>query len=286
MSLKDALLYTLSLPERLLRSTSAAVGGASKLMTDSLLPRSVRGMGFYKYFVGNTQKFLIESLGEVKTAGPEKLPDDYLPRKIVGNVADAAGIFAFHFSPLWFFALVGDAAAGSKEVLQRVVAELKKDGSLPPDASIGSVESLLDALSHASATSAAPIDAPPLSKKDVAALADQVGTAYSKLYASTKAALPSPEQIWDGLLEISRREKLPLLKVSGALTLAAAKAAGKTTGDLFYEKVLLSYSDSLSEVRAKGFGPFFAEAAAPYLDAVSSAFSLQKKTFIERWLSR
>lgn len=285
MTLKDALLYTLSLPERLLRSTSAAVGGVSKLMTDSLLPRSVRGLTFYKYFVGNTQAFLIESLGEVKTSVPGTLPDDYLPRKIVGNVADAAGIFAFHFSPLWFFALVGDAASGSKEVLQRIVTELKKDGSLPADASITSAESLLDALSHASATSAAPLDAPPLSKKDVAALADEVGTAYSKLYASTTAALPSPDQIWDGLVEISRREKLPLLKVSGALTLAAAKAAGKTSGALFYEKVLVSYADSLSAVRAKGFAPFFAEAAAPYLDAVSSAFSIRKKTLIERWLS-
>lgn len=285
MGLKDALIYTLSLPERLLRSTSAAVGGTTKLMTDTLLPRSVRNLTFYKYFVGNTQKFLIESLGEVKTSSPEALPDDYLPRKIVGNVADAAGIFAFHFSPLWFFALIGDAASGSKEVLQRIIVELKKDGSLPPDASITSTEALLDALSHASSTSAMPLDAPPLSKADLAALSTQLQAAYTNLYASANSLLPTPTQIWDNLVELSRREKLPLLKLSGALTLAAARAAGKTTGDLFYEKVLLSYSDSLSAVRSQGFGPFFTQAAAPYLSAVSSAFSLQKKTLIDRWLS-
>ena len=106
MNVKNALLYALSLPERTVRSASAAVGGVSKLLTDSLLPESVRETTLYRVMIGNTQKFVIESLGNVKTKEGEKLPDDFVARKIVGNVVDAAGIFAFRFSPLWVFALL------------------------------------------------------------------------------------------------------------------------------------------------------------------------------------
>ena len=286
MGIKDALLYALSLPERTLRSTSAAVGGVSKLMTDTLLPRSVRGLTFYKYFVGNTQKFLVESLGEVETGAKDKLPDDYLPRKIVGNVADAAGIFAFHFSPVWFFAIVGDAATGTREYLRRITAELEKDGAIPPGTRIDSVERLLEALTEASDRSAAPMDAPPLSKADLVKLKEEIGGSYAALYRSAKDALPSLDSLWAGLEEIRRREKLPLLKLSGAMALAATQAAGKATGAMFYEKILVSYADSLATVRAKGFGAFFAEASKPYIEAVTGAFSLSKKTFTQRLLGK
>lgn len=287
MGLKDALLYALSLPERLLRSTSAAVGGVSKLMTDTLLPKSVRGLTFYQYFVGNTQRLLIESLGEVKTgAGAEKLPDDYVARKIVGNAADAAGLFAFHFSPVWFFALVGDAATGTRGYLGRIVAELEKDGALPPGSKIESVDRLLGALTAASVKSASPLDAPPLSKEELATLSSEIGGAYAELYRSAQGTLPTPDVLWNGFVELARREKLPLLKMSGAMALAATKATAQASGGLFYEKILLSYAESLSEVRAKGFAPFFVEVSTPYIEAVTGAFSLSKASFTERLLGR
>jgi hypothetical protein len=287
MGLKDALLYALSLPERLLRSTSAAVGGVSKLMTDTLLPKSVRGLTFYQYFVGNTQRLLIESLGEVKTfAGAEKLPDDYVARKIVGNAADAAGLFAFHFSPVWFFALVGDAATGTRGCLGRIVAELEKDGALPPGSKIESVDRLLGALTAASVKSASPLDAPPLSKEEFTALSSEIGGAYAELYRSARGTLPTPDVLWNGFVELARREKLPLLKMSGAMALAATKATAQASGGLFYEKILLSYAESLSEVRAKGFAPFFVEVSTPYIEAVTGAFSLSKTSFTERLLGR
>ncbi len=284
MGIKDALLYAVSLPERTLRSAAAALGGVSKLMTDALLPRSVRGLSFYRYFVGNTQKFLVESMGQVETGEKERLPDDYLARKIVGNVADAAGIFAFHFSPLWFFAIVGDAATGTREYLRRIAAELEKDGAIAPGSRVDSVDRLLEALTEASARSAAPIDAPPLSKADLARLKEEIGASYVSLYRSAKDAVPSLDSLWAGLEEIRRREKLPLLKLSGAMAFAATQAAGKATGELFYEKILVSYADSLACVRAKGFAPFFAEASRPYIAAVTGAFSLSKRTFTQRLL--
>lgn len=286
MTLKKALVYALSLPERALRSTAAALGGVSKLMTDTLLPKTVRGLTLYKYVVGNTQKFLIESIGDVQTGDAEKLPADYLPRKIAGNLADAAGIFAFHFSPVWFFALVGDAASGTQEYLRRVTAELEKDGAIAPGTKIDSVDALLEALAHASATSALPIDTPPLNKADLEALRKELARSYGALYRRSAEALPSLDALWEGLTEIRRREKLPLLKVSGAMAFAATRAAGKATGTLFYEKILVSYAESIAEVRAKGFRPFFSGAARPYVDAVAGAFSVSKKTLVERLFDR
>jgi hypothetical protein len=284
MGLKDALLYVLSLPERAVRSVSAAVGGVTKLMTDTLLPRSVRGLTVYKYFVGNTQKFLIESLGEVKTESGEKLPDDYLARKVVGNVVDAAGIFALHFSPVWFFALVSDAAGGGKEYLHRVVAELEKDGAIPPGSKVESADRLFDALTDVCSKSAAPLDAPPISKEELKKLQGEIGASYADLYRTSKASLPSLDSLWEGLMEIRRREKLPLLKLSGAMSFAATRAVGRATGALFAEKVVGSYAASLAEVKKEGFTAFFSREAKPYIDAVTGAFSLSRKTFTQRLL--
>jgi len=286
MTLQKALVYALSLPERALRSTAAALGGRVEA-DDRHAPAEIGPRAhLLQVLRGNTQKFLIESIGEVRSEGGQKLPDDYLPRKIVGNVADAAGIFAFHFSPVWFFALVGDAASGTQEYLRRVTAELEKDGAIPQGTKIDTAERLLEALARASATSAMPIDTPPLNKADLLALREEIVTSYAALYRRSAEALPSLDSLWEGLMEIRRREKLPLLKLSGTMAFAATRAAGKATGSLFYEKILLSYAESLAEVRSKGFLPFFTGAAKPYLDAVAGAFSVSKKTALERLLGR
>ncbi len=286
MTLRRAILYTLSLPERALRSASAAIGGTSKLLSDTLLPRSLRGTTFYRVFLGNTQRFLIESLGDVKAPRGETLPDDFVARKIAGNVADAAGIFAFHFSPLWFFALVADGAAGTKLYLSRMVDELKKEGALAPDAKIGSAEELLDALSGAARTSAIPLDAPPLTREDLAKLKSELGKGYGDLYAKGKAALPGPETLWNALMEVRKREPVPFLTLCGAMAFSGAKAAGKAGGALFHERVVRSYADSLAEVRKEGFAPFFARESKPYLEAIGGAFAPGKRTFTERLLDR
>jgi len=288
MGLTDALLYVVSLPERALRSVAAGVGGVSKLATDSLLPATLRGTSFYKYMLGNTQRFVIEGLGQVEGAYKKDdgaLGDNYLAKKIVGNVADAAGMFAFHFSPLWFFALVGDAAGGTKLYLQRIVDELKKDGALPAGASIGTAEELLDALGSASSKTALPLDTPPLSKKELLALRDEIAGGYGALYRKSAAAVPTPDDLWKLFKKVHDAEKVPLLRLSGAMAIAGAKAAGTATGGLFWEKVVCSYGDSLAEVSRTGFAAFFAQASAPYLSAVASAFAPSTKTLTERLLS-
>lgn len=283
-----ALSYGLSLPERTVRGLAGTVGGVSKLLTDSVLPRSLRGTGFYEFFLGNTQKFLIEGLGDVKTATPqeEKLPDDYVVRSIVGSVADGAGMFALQFSPLWFFAIAGDVAGGTKDYLRRIVAELKKDGVLQGDeGKIDTAEELLDALAHASDKSTTVFATPPIAPGEIRKMAGEIADGYRKLYQSGAKTLPRPADLWRTFEEIRKHEKVDLLKLMGTMTLASAKAAGKATGAMFYEKVLLSYADSLTEVKKTGFAEFFRRETAPYLDALGGHFSPAKKTWTEKLLS-
>ncbi|MBI2899841.1 MAG: hypothetical protein HYY17_06630 [Planctomycetes bacterium] len=280
-----ALGYALSLPERTVRGLAASVGGASKLLTDTLLPKSLRGTAVYRHVLGNTQRFVIQTLGGVKSAGAEKLPDGHVPRAIVGSVVDNAGLLAFHFSPLWFFAIVSDVAGGARSVFDRVVAELKREGAIAPDAAFASAQELLDALAHAGAKSAIPFDAPPLSVKELKAAAAEIAAGYRRLYAGGAKALPTAESLWAGIEEVRKREPVELLRLAGAMTLASAKAAGKASGGLLYETIVRSYADSIASVRMRGFADFLAAETKPYVDAVADAFAPAKRTWTEKLLS-
>ncbi|HEY3226848.1 MAG TPA: hypothetical protein VGK61_07645 [Planctomycetota bacterium] len=284
-----SLAYVASLPERAIRSASAAGGGASRLATDTALPRSFRRTNLYGFLIGNFQRFLIEDVGRVKGAYGglgDRLPKNFLARKTVGDVVEAAGIVALRYSPLWFFALISGVASGSRIFLKRVVRELKKDGALAPDANIGTAEDLLKEVQRASLTTTVPFDAPPLSFRDLGDLRRQLTREYRRLYRTTRKSLPTPEALWKRMMRVRARQAIPFLRLSGAMTLAGARAAGRTTGHLFREKVIRSYAKSIDEVRKEGFGSFFAASARPYLGAMSGAFNPATLTFTERMLTR
>ena len=284
-----ALVYTASLPERTIRSVAAAAGGVSRLATDTALPRSFRRTNLYGFLVGNFQRFLIEDVGRVRGsyAGLKgNLPGDFLARKTVGDVVETAGIVALRYSPLWFFALISSAASGSRLFLKRVVRELKKDGAIPPDARIGSAEDLLKALEKASLTSTIPFDQPPLSFRHLGDIRRRMTREYKHVYRTTRKALPSPEALWKNLMKVRTKHAIPFLKISGAMTLAGARAAGRTSGKLFNEKIIRSYAASLDEVKKEGFAAYFASAARPYFGAMSGAFDPATPTTTGRLLTR
>jgi len=283
-----ALAYVASIPERVIHSAAAVGGGASRLATDVTLPAALRGTPFYKFVLGSFQRFIIEGLGRVKGAyhDPDgRLPRDFLVRKTVGDFVEAAGIVAVHYSPLWFFALVGGAASGSRRFLKRVVRELKKDGALPPDAQIDSAEKLLKSLERASMRSTLPFDLPPLSLRDLADLRRRLSREYRHLYRTTRESLPSPESLWRRMMRIRAREAIPFLRLSGALSLSSARAAGRVSGQLFRRNVVRSYATSLADMRKEGYAAFFAREARPYFKATAGAFKPGEPTLTERILT-
>ena len=69
-SVRDYLIYTLSLPERALRTTSGVAGGAIRESAALLVPQAFQDSKTYGVLVGQTLKFLCENVGGVQ-ADPE-----------------------------------------------------------------------------------------------------------------------------------------------------------------------------------------------------------------------
>ncbi|MEO2199166.1 MAG: tyrosine-type recombinase/integrase [bacterium] len=62
--------YLMSLPERTVRSVTAASAGLLRELGDAALPAAVRRTSLYRNMVEGTLRFLIETVGEVKGAYP------------------------------------------------------------------------------------------------------------------------------------------------------------------------------------------------------------------------
>lgn len=296
--------YLLSLPERTLRSLAALTGGTTSLLTETLFPDALRGTTMYKIFLGDTQRFLVEQIaqvqreaGQASAAGPDGTqPDDFMQRKMVGSALEAAGLLAMHLSPLWVFAIAADAAAGSNEFLQRLVVQLKRNNVLPPDAEITGLQDLLSAIQETSRRSAAAVDSPPLSREEIATLAEEMTDRYGRLFSSVGNLLPRFENLWKQMETLARRENISMERLGGILTvdmadwgrkgLGTVLAAGQTGADLFGERILAGYERTLDQVAQEGVAGYLSRHMRPFLQAAMDAFSPTRQTWIESWLGK
>ncbi|MGD2050335.1 MAG: hypothetical protein PVH03_12600, partial [Chloroflexota bacterium] len=198
--------YLLSLPERALRSAAALVGGTSLLLTETLLPDVLRETTTYRITIGDLQKFLITRLAQVPPAEQalqERMSDLYLRKKVVGGTMEAIGLLTMRFSPVWVFAIAGDAAGGSKVFLQRLVDNLKENAIIDQESNPGNLVELLDAVQTASYGSAKAIDTPPLSQEELAAVADDLTSSYGKMFSSSQTYLLKFESIWERMERVA-----------------------------------------------------------------------------------
>lgn len=299
-SVLDALGYTASLPERVVRSLAAAVGGVSKLATDYLVPAPLRNTNTYRVLVGNTQRFVIEQVAEVEGVyakeGAGALPDNYVPRKIAGNVLEAVGLFSMHLSPLWVFAIATDVAGGSKEYLRRLVAELKAAKVLSSDATIGTVDQLLDAVGQAGNESATVFDAPPVNVAEIRQLRDRLTAGYTKVFSSAGNMVPRMDAIWSNLESLARRDNVAIEAIVGLMTIDLGKAAGKTidaafavgsaTTDVLAETIFRSYGETLARINSLGAMACLEEATKPFLGAIVDQWSARRETLTQRLIRR
>jgi hypothetical protein len=271
----EYLSYGLSLPERSLRSLAALVGGTTALLTNSLLPESLRGTTTYRVTVGLFQKFLLERMAGIKKEAEnegEKLKDKFVQRKLLGNALEAAGLLTMRFSPLWVLAIAGDAAGGSKVFLNRLVSHLKANNVIAENAEPKELVDVLEAVQSASDKSATALDMPPLSREELSHLAEEMKESYS-----------------------SQREKVSLETLMGMMVFEAASfveksvgtvaAVGKTGVELFDETIVQSYKKTLERISVEGMDNYLANHFHPFLEAAKGHFSLEKKTWLERKLT-
>jgi hypothetical protein len=270
--------YLASLPERVIRSASALVGGTVHETAQLFLPRLVRRSKLYEVSAKNLLRILVEGVGAVEgssTADPHAAKAGELAvRKGAGNVVELGSILAFGFSPLWLVAAASDVTRGSRVYLRELVDELKAAGVVAEEADIGSVDELLAVLEGTSGRTARLIDLPPLEL-------DELRASLAELRSSA-SELPSPEElgwVYESLRLEAAREDRSLLEVSSGIGLAFLLSARNVSRT----HLVAPYREDWEPLREEGFAAYARRVGRPYARAVGGHFDPDRETYTE-WL--
>jgi hypothetical protein len=288
------LLFTLSLPERALRTSAGLVGGAAREATSLLIPQAFRNSTTYQTFIKQNLDYLTETVGGVRRqcAAPQEVElEDFVARKAVGNFIDLAGMLTLHMSPFAILAIVSDVAYGSNAYLRELGRELKQQGVIDDDSTILHVDDLLSALGKASGQSAKALNAPPLTVQGLKETVAQTREAVQGIDPTRLIPKAELKRMWDEMQEIARREGVSMLTVSTAMTMHTLGKLGsvgrgmltgaKVAGTMLSRHVIDHYSTALATVREQGVYCTLAATCQPYVDAVWTNFALEKTTVTE-----
>lgn len=299
-SVRNYLVYGLSLPERAIRSTSAVVGGAIRESANLLLPASFRDSRSYQILVQQTLDFMARDVGGAKTGGPGEsvsgnAVEGYVAKKAASQFVELAGLAALHVSPLLMLAVVSDIAYGSTGFLRELSEELKRDGVIAADSTIDSTAQLLEAVGNATGRTAGAIDLPPLNVDGLQKAIRETADAVRK--ADPALLIPRHEigRLWDEMRELAQRENTNLLQISGAMTLYTLNQVGavargaltavRLTGSVLDRNILEHYRQAAELIGRDGLFRVASGSSGPYIEAVWNNFSAASPTVTARLLS-
>ncbi len=292
------LLYSLSLPERALRSATGMVGGTLRESCDLLVPQAFRSGRTYSILVQQMLDFLAEDVGGVqRKAGADAGPqiENYVARKAVANFIDLAGLATLHLSPMLLLAVISDVAYGSQTYLRELADELKRQGVIAADSTVDHVDDLLAAVANATGTTALAFAVPPLSVEGLKKTIEDTRAAVRSI--DPAGVLPQAEtrRLWEEIHEVATSQGVSPLAISSAMTLYSLRKVGTAcrgalstvtvAGRLFDRLVLAHYEHALADIRGKGLYRCLAETGKPYVATVWRNFSSQRATFTEDLLS-
>jgi len=298
-AVRKYLLYTLSLPERALRSSVGVVGGAVRESAGLLVPQAIRDSQTYRVMVQQTLDFLVQDVGGVACtpADPGASPrvDQFVTRKTVGNFVEMAGLATLHLSPMLLLAVVSDIAYGSQAYLRELADELRKAGVIDEESTINSTSDLLDAIGSTARVASSAFDTPPLSLEGLRETVQQTAEAARRIDVAN--ALPQAEmaRVWKEMHELAAAEHVTLLEVSSAMTLHAlqklanvgrgALSSVRVAGQLIDRHLLDYYQTALSDIHSEGYYATLAKVSGPYIESVWSNFSTGKTTISDELLT-
>jgi hypothetical protein len=293
--------YLSSLPERLLRSVSALAGGAVREVGEVVLPARVRRSRLYDSLVESTLRFLIQNVGQVEAAYADStaLPHDFLVRRTAGNLVEAAGVLAFHASPVWVFAALADVTGAGRELIAEITVALQEEGLLDPGSRFDTVDQLLDGVERTSARLAETANTPPL---DLATLRGELAMLREDSRA-LRFRLPAPSAVqnqWRELKAEAAAQGRTVFELSSALAISAvrklperarwlssaASTGSRRTGEVVANALLEHYRVTLDEIRARGFLGYWLRELQPYLHGAARQFSPRRPTTTEKLLRR
>jgi hypothetical protein len=287
--------YSLSLPERAIRTGSGVVGGAIRESAALLVPQAFQDSTSYDVMVSQMLNFLTEDIGGVAKKKTEDEADpeieNFVARKAVGNFIELAGLATMHLSPMIVLAVVSDVAYGSKAYLTEVADELKKQGVIDENSSINGVNDLLEAVSRASSTTAHAFNTPPLSVDGLKKTIDDTREAVSSIDPIGIIPKGEIERMWKDMHDVAGKQNVGVMEVSSAMTLYAlgkvdavrrgALSTVMVTGRLFDRHIIDHYRSGLADIGERGIYTSLSETSKPYVEAVWSNFSTDKSTITE-----
>ena len=296
--------FTASVPERLLRASSAMIGGALTESSNLLVPHSFKSSQSYSIFVQQMLDFMTHNVGGVERDEATPSTTDveyYVARKTIGNFVELAGLATLHISPLTILAIMSDVAYGSQAYLRELGQELKDEGVLPQESTIDHANDLLVAIQQASGTTAQAFDLPPVSLDGLKETIQDTTRAVQAIDPSKLYPQAEIDKLWSEMKDVAQREQVSLFEVGGAVslftldrvtdasvgTLTAVKVAGK----MLERDVFTHYAAAIEVMQKEGLYQVIAETSAPYREAVWNNFSGTKSTVTEdllagRWVGR
>jgi hypothetical protein len=198
-------------------------------------------------------------------------------RKTAGNVIELASLMAVGWSPLWLLAAAADLTGGTRLYLRTLVSELQRNGLLPAEADIGSVEDLLQVLEGTSGLMAETVDVPPVNVRDMR-------RSWQALQQNV-SALPEPKRllsIYTQLQQVAAQEGRSLLAVSSLVALGALRAGGHLSQAYLFD----FYQATLQRILQEGLPAYVWRVSQPYLRTARAHFAPANTTFTERLLGR
>lgn len=291
-AVRNYLLYSLSLPERALRSSVGVVGGLVRESAGLLVPQAVRDCQTYQVMVQQTLDFLVHDVAGVApmsaAAAPAPRVEQYVARKAVGNFVEMAGLATLHLSPLLVLAVVSDVAYGSKAYLQELADELRRAGVIDEKSTVASAADLLDALGETALVASSAFDTPPLSLDGLRETVQRTADAARQIAVAD--ALPQAEiaRMWNEMKQLAAAENVSLLAISSSMTLHAlgkmanvgrgALSTVRVAGGLLDRHVIEHYRTALMDLHRQGYYATLAQVSGPYVAGVWHNFSSEKQT--------
>jgi hypothetical protein len=294
--------FLLSLPERVLRSTTALAAGLLREIGEVAIPQTVRRSQLYQNLVEATLRFFIEQVGGVEGVYPteEKLAEDFLMRRTAGNGIELIGILAFRASPVWVLAALADASGGGRYLIREISGALKDEGLLDPNTDFATVDQMLDGLEASAGRIASTINTPPL---DVNTLRQEWNAIKRDLARIPPKNLPSFDTLRDLWTEIgneARRQNRTVFEMSSVMALSAiadiprkarwlsasARLAVGKTGSVVAGVLLDHYRSTLKQIRETGYVRHAVQQFRPYLYGAAMQFSPKRRTLTEQLLRK
>lgn len=292
------LLYTLSIPERTLRSGAGLVGGAVRESAAMLVPRAFQDSQTYRLLVQQTLDFVVNDVaGVAKPASGGDAPqvDNFVARKAVGNFIEMAGMATVHLSPLTTLAIIADVAYGSSRFLRELAEELKRQQLIDERATINNVDELLGAVAETAKITSGALDTPPISLDGLRDTVQQARDAVTRVDVLKALPKAEVEKLWNDMHAMAKAQDADVWSVSTTMTLYSLGQLGKVgqgalstvkvAGGLFDRHILDHYRQGLDAIGDKGLYATLAASSEPYIEAVWANFAHAKSTLTEDLLT-